>query len=266
MYLTCKENMLPEGTLLEKCLMAKQAGFDGIDWMGGALRSRLDEAKKALRETGLAVGAVYGQLGQKGSSLIEATAAERASVLDLFKERLEAAAEVGAGRLIFVPRFGDAELKPEAADGVLLAMLDELAEWASDLPVALVMEPLNRKESRYLHDPLRALELCRTLGRPNVRTMIDTYHMAEEKQDIAGAIGRLPPYLGLAHLSDTGRGLPGEGGIDFGDVLRAFHAAGYDGPLGYECREAGPAELKRSVDWVRELAPDLWTEPNGTRL
>ncbi|ANE45915.1 hypothetical protein SY83_05990 [Paenibacillus swuensis] len=257
MLLTCKENMIQGLNMSEVCRKVKDAGFDGIDLMGGVLKQQLIEVKSALRDTGLVSAAVYGQLGKAGSSLIDLTAAARVQALDLFKERIELAAEVGAGRLIFVPRFGKSELRPEASDWVLITMLDELAEWAAGIPVTLIMEPLNRRESEFLHDPLKGLALVSEVGRPNVKTMIDTYHMFVEQQDVTDVTAQLGSALGLVHLSDSERKLPGQGVVDFQQVLHVLHKVRYDGPLGFECKEAGLTELHTSVAYIKELLADV---------
>ncbi|TDF98119.1 sugar phosphate isomerase/epimerase family protein [Paenibacillus piri] len=258
MLLTCKENMIRAAHVSEACAIIKEAGFDGIDFMGGTMKQQLAEARQALRDTGLATSAVYGQLGQAGSSLIDQTAWERARALDLFKERIEAAAEVGAGQLIFVPRFGIPSLRAEAAEWILVTMLEELGEWAADIPVTLVMEPLNRNESQFLYDPLHALRITEAVDRSNVKTMVDTYHMDVEGQDMSALIRELDDAIAVVHASDTERKLPGLGEIDFRTVVQALKSIGYNGPVGFECKEADAADLKASVSYLRKL----WAEPD----
>lgn len=253
MFLTCKENMIKAANITEVCRIVREAGFSGIDFMGGKLKDNLSESKNALLETGLSPAAVYGQLGKAGSSLIDQTAAERAASLDLFKERIELTAEVGAQRLIFVPRFGTPALRPEGAEWVLITMLDELLEWAADIPVTLVMEPLNRNQSQFLHDPLKALRITQAVNRPNLRTMVDTYHVHVEGQESANLILQLQSAISIIHISDSERKLPGRGSIDFLSVLKALKTIGFDGPIGFECNEAGAEELKASVAYLKEL-------------
>jgi len=67
------------------------------------------------------------------------------------------------------------------------------------------------------------------------------------------------PYLGLVHLSDSERKLPGQGGIDFYPVLRTIRRIGYEGPLGFECAEADAAALRGSVEWLN----GIWSRLEG---
>ena len=62
--------------------------------------------------------------------------------------------------------------------------------------------------------------------------------------------------LQLVHVSDSARGLPGEGSVDFAATLAALYRVGYTGWLGYECRKILTADdeaaLATSLHWLRE--------------
>lgn len=262
--LSCAEQLVADRPLSERLGLIQDAGFDGID-----VRWTTVADPAAVREIAahdLPVGAVYGQLRDPG--LLSRTAAERAEAIDRVVERAGVAAELGATTLIVVPIFGDAVLRgfdaiigTEALEtAVLLASLDELAGRLVDLPVTVVLEPLNGDQTHFLLDPARGAALCDAVGSPRISTMVDTYHCEKNGQDIAGVIAAAGGQLALVHLSDTDRTLPGEGRIDFGSVLDALRAREYEGWMGYECRKVDDIEpLRRSVDHVRAL----WMQ--GTR-
>jgi sugar phosphate isomerase/epimerase len=67
----------------------------------------------------------------------------------------------------------------------------------------------------------------------------------------------MPGQLRLVHVSDSGRGLPGEGEVDFAAVLAALRGVAYTGWLGFECRkivtDEDVAALGRSLAWLRDL-------------
>jgi sugar phosphate isomerase/epimerase len=82
--------------------------------------------------------------------------------------------------------------------------------------------------------------------------MLDTYHVDLEGQDAVTEASTVDDQLGLVHLSDRNRTLPGRGGIEFAPLLRHLTAAGYDGYCGFEC--SGPFtvdDLADSLRWVR---------------
>jgi sugar phosphate isomerase/epimerase len=250
--------MLGARPLAEKIALAREVGFDGIDLRWNTLRA--EDTRAALAAGGLPVGAIYSQLREP--CLLSRHAAERAAALDQAVERAHGAADAGAACLILVPIFKAALLRafPPVADldtvetAVLLAALDELAARLADVPIAVVLEPLNRGESHFLTDPTRAAALCAAVGSPRIATMVDTYHCDREGQDSAAQIAAVGDHLGLIHLSDSDRQLPGEGSIIFGPLLATLRRRDYGGWLGYECRPvADQTALARSVRRMRAL-------------
>ncbi|HEV2066883.1 MAG TPA: sugar phosphate isomerase/epimerase family protein [Thermomicrobiales bacterium] len=258
MLLSCAEQLLADQRLSERLRLIQAAGFDGIDVRWATVID--PAARREIAAHDLPVGAVYGQLRDPG--LLSRTAAERASAIDGAVERAEVAAELGATALIIVPIFREPVLRgfspiigtEDLETAVLLASLDELAARVADLPVKIVLEPLNRDQTHFLLDPAHGAVLCDALDSPLIATMVDTYHCEKNGQDIPAAIAATGAQLALVHLSDTDRGLPGEGRIDFGSVLAALRAHGYEGWMGFECRKVDQAEsLRRSVDFLRDL-------------
>lgn len=261
MLLSCAEQLLGDRPLSERLGLIREAGFDGIDVRWATVAD--PAAVREITAHDLPVGAVYGQLRDPG--LLSRTAAERAEAIDGAVTRAEVAAELGATTLIVVPIFRDAVLRgfdpiigtEDLETAVLLASLDELAERLAGIPVTVVLEPLNRDQTHFLLDPARGAVLCDAVGSPRIATMVDTFHCEKNGQDIPAAIAATGAQLALVHLSDTDRGLPGEGRIEFGPVLDALRARDYQGWMGYECRKVDEiAPLRRSVEVVR----DLWTQ------
>jgi sugar phosphate isomerase/epimerase len=244
--------------LSEKFQLARQAGFDGIDLLGDQLGPVVDEVLELARRTGVEVATVYGRLRVP---LVAASAAERLQAMQTVRERLDYAARVGAPRLIVVPVFGEARFALDWPGGVeqaelaLLAVeLKELAADAEADQVAILLEPLNRRETHLLRSPRATAEFARRIGSPWVATMADTYHMDLEGQDAAAEVRLAGDQLRLVHLSDRDRALPGQGGLDFAPLLAALRDAGYAGYLGFECRGAfDVGSLRESVQFVRGL-------------
>ena len=258
MKLSCHEMMLGAIPLADKFRLARETGFDGLDLRGDLLRERVDEAARLTRETGLPIPTVYGRYKPH---LLSATAAERAAAVAILRDRLADAARVGAGRLIVVPVTGPPRIAVAQDRGIeevelalLLVLLAELAVEARERGVAIVLEPLNRRQTHLLVSPTQAAALTRHLGEW-VGTMADTFHMDLEGQDAGGEIERAFDQIRLVHLSDHDRKLPGDAGLDFTPGLRKLRESGYDGWFGFEC--TGPfdlAQLRESVRRVRRMA------------
>ncbi len=261
MLLSCLEPMLGEGPTEARFALAREAGFDGVDVWGDTVGDRCSELQEAAARTGLRIPTVYGRLA--ATPLLAATARERAEAVDVVRDRLQDAARLGAAFLIVVPVTGQARIRlqegVESAElGLLAVLLSELAEEAAAQRVRIVLEPLNRSETHLLRSARTAAAVARQVSGEWVATMVDTYHLDLEGQTVAAEIEGAGERLALVHLSDRGRALPGEGGIDFVPVLAALARAHYRGWLGYECGGThSPDRLRRSVAFVRRLIEEL---------
>lgn len=258
MKLSCQATMFGDVPLADKFQLAHEAGFDGIDLLGDQLGPIVDQARELSASTGVEIPTVYGRLRVP---LVAATAAERLQAMDIVRERLALAARVGARRLIIVPIFGEPRFELDWPGGieqaelaVLAVELKELALDAARHQVCIVLEPLNRKETHLLRSPCAAAEFTRRIASDWIATMVDTYHMDLEQQDLAEEVRLAGDQLHLVHISDRDRKLPGCGGINFAPLIAALEEVGYAGYLGYECR--GPfalGPLRESVSFVRGL-------------
>jgi sugar phosphate isomerase/epimerase len=261
MRLSCPEQMLGDRPLAAKLALVREAGFDGVDLRYETLVEA--GAPPTLSAAGLPVASVYSQV--RSPSLLDGAAHDRARALAHVVERAEAAAQAGAANLILVPVFGEPRIAPPGPGldlatvetALLFAALKEIAGRLANLPIVVVLEPLNAGETHFLRDPAVGAAVCEAVASPRVATMVDTYHCHREGQDPAAKVRAVGRHLALVHLSDSDRGLPGEGSVDFAAVVASLADAGYDGWAGYECRRVAGREdddaLRRSVAHVREL-------------
>lgn len=250
--LTSLESVVAGDSLEERCTILRQAGFSGIDMLGDTLAARIPEVRDAMAATAIRLVAVYARLGTE--TLLAPTVRARSRAVDILRERLETAVELGARAVIFVPIFGPAQMRPELERTVLIALLDELSSHAERCDVPLVLEPLSKRDTHLVYDPRAAVEIVQEIGSPLLRTMVDTYHMERQGLNMETAIRAAAPYMSLVHLSDTNRLLPGQGGINFRKVLETLSKVGFDGPMGMECDGAHSFEaLRMAADWLEKM-------------
>lgn len=134
-----------------------------------------------------------------------------------------------------------------------------LAERAAAAGLYLSVEPLNRFETYFLNTAEQARALADRVGHPAFRVMHDTFHANIEERDPVAAVGTLAGRLGVVHISENDRGVPGRGHIDFDATLRALRRAGFDGWLVVEAfGDALPALAAATRVW-RPLFPDVET-------
>lgn len=110
-------------------------------------------------------------------------------------------------------------------------LLSRAARKAKDLGMSIGAEPCNRYETHLLNSAADAVELIERAGEPNIFAHLDTYHMNIEERDIPAAIVRAAPRLGYIHLSESHRGVPGEGTVNWDEVFKALASIKYDGFL-----------------------------------
>lgn len=131
-----------------------------------------------------------------------------------------------------------------------------LGERASRHGIILSLEPLNRFETYFLNTAAQARAYVDLVGHPAVRIMYDTFHSNIEEQDQARAIRTLGDAMGVLHVSENDRGIPGRGHIDFRSVFRAARETGFDGWVVVEAFGAGLPAIAAATRVWRPLFPD----------
>jgi sugar phosphate isomerase/epimerase len=129
----------------------------------------------------------------------------------------------------------------------LLIQVDEVVE---PLGIAVVLEPLNKKESNFITTTSEGLKLVQDLSLDNIKLLIDYYHLRMEDEDFA-VINEAGPNLRHLHIaSKEGRLFPKPGdGENYGLFFARLKAIGYDGRVSVEAHSQdlaadGAASLK----------------------
>lgn len=134
-----------------------------------------------------------------------------------------------------------------------------LAERARANGLYLSLEPLNRFETYFINTMAQARAYADRVDHPAFRIMYDTFHANIEEQDQQRAIATLGNAMGVLHVSENDRGIPGRGHIDFHKVFTAARRNGYDGWVTLEAFGAGLPELAAATRVWRPLFPDFET-------
>jgi D-psicose/D-tagatose/L-ribulose 3-epimerase len=117
---------------------------------------------------------------------------------------------------------------------VVIDTMGELAPEAEKRGLLLVIEVLNRYET-YLYNTLAdTRETVLAVGSDHVKVQPDTYHMNIEEEGFYRPLVDCGDSLGYVHISESHRGIPGTGTIDWDGVFGGLADADYRGPLTYE--------------------------------
>jgi len=105
----------------------------------------------------------------------------------------------------------------------------EIAKVAEDCGVYYCLEVLNRFENYLINTAEEGVSFVKQVDHPNVKLMLDTFHMNIEEDSIGGAIRTAGPYLGHLHTGECNRKVPGKGRIPWGEIREALRDIGYKG-------------------------------------
>lgn len=219
-------------------------GFDGVELHGDLDAFDPGMAGRVLSDHGLRVLSLTPANDVAGKPVDPAhpDVNVRRAAIDYFRHLAEFAAALGRPLMSvhgYVGRI--APLASQADERRFLAdSLAAIADHARGLGVELVYEVLNRYESHLINTGADALALLDEVGAPNLRVLLDAYHMNIEERQPADAVRTVGKRLGLFHVADSNRQGIGGGHTDFGALIAALDEIGYRGPIIVEATAPGP--------------------------
>lgn len=236
-FRTCMEGWARAGIKAVEPDLGKAREFEEANGAGAA--------RRLLDELGLRVYSSSNQVD------LEESGPARSAALEMLRWKLEQAAALGADRLV-IPSLASAP-HTLADYPQVHANLFEAAELARPYGIALMLE--FTRNSRLINNLRTALDTVRSIAHPNLRLMIDLYHLWAgpskfEDLDLL-AVGevhhvhiadtpRLPP-LPVAEQKD--RAFPGEGIAPLQRIVDKLVEKGYDRALSLELFDM---EVRRS--------------------
>ncbi len=113
-------------------------------------------------------------------------------------------------------------------------LLERVSRKARSLDMALGIEPCNRYETHLLNTAQQGAALIERVGADNIFIHLDTYHMNIEEPGLRQGFADAGRHLGYMHLSETNRGIPGTGNLDWQAAFEGLAAAGFDGTMTLE--------------------------------
>jgi D-psicose/D-tagatose/L-ribulose 3-epimerase len=134
--------------------------------------------------------------------------------------------------------------------------LKPAAKHARKLGITLGIEPCNRYETHLLNTSEQSLRFLDLLDEPNVTIHLDTYHMNIEEKGIGAGFRAAGAKCAYVHLSESDRGVPGTGTIDWDEMFRTLADIKFSGRLVVESFVTLPAEIAAALSVWRPVAKD----------
>ncbi len=132
--------------------------------------------------------------------------------------------------------------------------LSAAAKHAKSLGIAFGIEPVNRYESHLINTGWQAVAMIERTGADNIFVHLDTYHMNIEEKGAANGILAARDHLRYIHLSESDRGVPGQGTCDWDEIFATLAAIGFKGGLAMESFINMPPELAFGLSVWRPVA------------
>lgn len=231
---------------------ARDAGFDAVE-CHFPYDTPAAEVAAALRETGLPMLGLNTWPGDRAAgdfglcALPHRQDEGRAAI----RQAVDYATAIGA-RAVHVMAGRPGDSGAGAADMVFRDNLRLACDLAAVHGITVLIEPLNPRDAPGYHllSADHAACILSELGRDNLRIMFDCYHLQITGGDLLMRFRALRGMVG--HVQFAGvpdRGAPDRGEVDFGWLLPALAAEGWQAPFGAEYRPDGATVS--GLGWMR---------------
>ena len=236
----------------------KQAGYDAVE-LQIADPALFDEARvrRSLDAAGYPMCAFQsgGTYATRGNCLSTANDAVRERTAALLKSFVDLAAR-WKSLIVFGSLQGRSSDEPNRAAGEarIRAAITDVGRYATEKGVTLAFEPVQFGEVGFHNTIAEVAALVRGLNLPGVRMMIDTFHMNIEEKDMIAPIAPIRDLLAHVHISETNRGILGDGHWPTTTFLAELKRLDYNGYCSvgvYNTRRTRRESIRRCMEVLK---------------
>ena len=244
---------------VEKC---KRLGFDVLEVACGAFHLEDDRFFRELRAAADANGMIltggYGPRPEHNLASRDEAAVEKAFdfYADFFRKMEIAGIDrIGGALYSYWPVDFSAPMDKPGDTARSIARMQRLADMAADHGIMLCMESLNRFEGYMINEAYEAIDYVKAVDRPNVKVMLDTFHMNIEEDSLTDAIRQAGPLLGHFHVGEANRRCPRPGGrFDWAEIGQALKQINYGGYVVMEPFVTMGGQVGKDISIWRDLS------------
>ncbi|GAB0092500.1 Putative hydroxypyruvate isomerase [Sergentomyia squamirostris] len=246
------------GSLLERYNLARLAGFHGVEsaFPKGFSIEDLLTAKQSLTQvlinirTGTVSGGEFGLAAVCGDS-------KGLNYQDAFREDLHTTVEYAKAlqcKRIHIMAGKVTEVTDDNHK-VYVENLKYAVKILEKENIVGLIEPINRYAvpGYYLNCYDRAVEVIKEVNSPNLRLMLDMFHLQHIRGNITNSVKDLLPYVGHVQIAQVPHrnepNTPGE--IDYNYVLRMLAEEGYNDWVG--CEYHPKTFTNDGLGWIKEF-------------
>jgi hydroxypyruvate isomerase len=247
--------LFTELPLLQRPAAAAAAGFDAVElWWPFAepvpSTRDLDALRDALLDAGTRLVGLNFDAGNMAAG--DRGLLSRPADSERFRANIDVAVGFAAslGCTVLNALYGNRDPESSVSEQREIATKNLMlaARAAERAGAIVVIEALNSIESPHYpitssHEALDLIDYLRVVHDvPNIAFLADLYHLARMGEPIEQLIDRRADRFGHVQIADPpGRGQPGTGDLDWGNLLHRLAVSGYRGHVGLEYKPVGPS-------------------------
>jgi D-psicose/D-tagatose/L-ribulose 3-epimerase len=218
------------------CKKAADLGFDVLEVAAGGLVEMSDDdlaaLKQAAQENGIAITSCIGLPAQYNTASLDEDV--RQNGVAYTKRIIDAMNKCGSkilGGIIYAywPADYSKPVRKEEEIAQAIKSVREMADYAARYNIMLALETVNRFEQYLFNDAAEAVQFVKDVDRPNVKVMLDCFHMNIEEDFLGDAIRATGEYLGHYHIGEANRKVPGKGHMPWDEIGQALRDINYNG-------------------------------------
>ncbi len=256
-----KANFAPllfSGDLEQGFKKAHELGYDGVEL---SLRDsdQLDQDEIIGQLQTYQLQCISFGTGQSyftdGLSLADPDSQKQQSVRERLKAHIRFAAKLNSMVVIGSVRGvldDSSEKKRSRSYTAAVEAVQDIASYAAEEGVVLLLEPINRYETNFLNTIQEALQFLEEVDSPQLKLLADTFHMNIEESDLVGGLLSASHVLQHIHLVDSNRCAVGMGHIDFNQIIKILKQMDYDGWLSAEILPT-PDDEMAAARWIKSV-------------
>lgn len=250
-----------KGDFIPYIARVKKLGFDILEVACGDFHNQPDSyfhaLRNAAREYDITLTGGYGPRAEHNLASPDPAVVENALAFysEIFRKMdLAGIRSIGGALYSYWPVDYNMDLDKEGDLERSIRGMRRLADIAGRYGITLNMEVLNRFEGYLVNDAREGLAYVRAVDKPNVRLMLDTFHMNVEEDSLTEPILLAGKDLGHFHVGEPNRKPPREGRMPWNDIGQALRQIGYDGAVVMEPFVTRGGRVGKDIRVWRDLA------------
>lgn len=252
-----------EGDYIYYTDKAARLGFDILEIAASPLpdytKEQIQALKSCAKSNGIRLTAGHGP--QPSQNIASADPATRANAIEFYKKLFDVMGQldinlIGGGIYSYWPVDYTKPIDKEGDWKRSVEGVREMAHIAAQNNITLCLEVLNRFEGYLLNTSEEGTRFVKEVGEPNVKVMLDTFHMNIEETSIGDAIRTAGSLLGHFHTGECNRLCPGKGRTPWHEIHDALRDIGYDQACVMEPFVQTGGKVGSDIKVWREMVPD----------